>query len=654
VWPAQIETATAFMRGPRDVLSLELEEPIDLRAGDRQWSLKATGNGPLDSWAGRLRPWVAAVPDELAGQAKLSAAVRVRDGFLQVADSQLNIDNLRTVIAGKEIVEPQIEASGDFRWDSAGRAVESQNLTFTSTTVAATARGLSLEWIDSGPPTVRGEVAFRGDFERVATWLGMVGVDGGMWPRGKGVGRLTLASDARQASAKLTLVAEPLQLIRAPDGAVAWDEPRLELATQAVYTTADDRLLLSDLTVRGATVQMVGGGAVDQLRAAGVVRGDVNVSYDAAALGALLAAYLGPGVELQGANQARLQVSGRLRDAAPPADARDAGGTTWNLTGAATPPAQLANGQAASHWSRRWQVVADAGWSAANFYGLPIGAARLNANLRDGEALFSPLDLSVGAGRLALHPRVVFDPGPQQLQLAAGQLVSKVAISAEVSDRMLKYAAPIIAGATRAEGSFSFFLAQPARIPLRQPKQSQLEGRLTIHQLAVVPGPMIQDIANLIRQIETLTKNGQGLGRGLGLGLLGGAGAPAEQAQPLKGITMTERTIDVQVIDGRVYHRNLEFLVDDVPVRSQGSVGFDETLDLLIEVPIQAKWIGDRPALQPLVGQVLQIPVRGTFARAQIDERAIGNFVSQAAQAAAGGLIEGELNKALDKLLRPK
>jgi hypothetical protein len=103
-----------------------------------------------------------------------------------------------------------------------------------------------------------------------------------------------------------------------------------------------------------------------------------------------------------------------------------------------------------------------------------------------------------------------------------------------------------------------------------------------------------------------------------------------------------------------VYHRNLEFLVDDVPVRSFGSVGFDQTLALEIEVPIQAKWVGSERALQPLIGQVIRIPISGTFTRWKIDERAIGQFLGQAAQTAVGGAIEGELNRALNQLFKPR
>ena len=58
---------------------------------------------------------------------------------------------------------------------------------------------------------------------------------------------------------------------------------------------------------------------------------------------------------------------------------------------------------------------------------------------------------------------------------------------------------------------------------------------------------------------------------------------------------MHERTIDVQVVDGRVYHRNLEFLVDDVPVRSYGSVGFDQTMAIVLQVPCKRNGSAARP-----------------------------------------------------------
>ncbi|MBL9161994.1 MAG: hypothetical protein JNL18_04545 [Planctomycetaceae bacterium] len=680
--PQRIETASLMMRGPADTLSVELLEPLAVIDDESSWLpqlngecyLKLNGNGPLEQWAGRLRPWVNGVPEQLAGQSTISAQLRAAPGLLQVDQSKISIQNFAAKVGATQIVEAGIEAAGDFRWETATRQFASKAYQLSSSSIAFGTRDVSVQFADAGPPLARGDVAFRGDFDRLAAWGDLLGAQGGgLRPRGQFVGRLQLASDAQRATATLNASAEPLQLVNSADGTIAWNEPKVDLATVAAYTNADDRLQLSGINVTGKTVKMEGSGVVEQLRTAGVVRGDVNLTYDAAELAQLLTAYLGPNVQITGANQARLQATGQLYASRDGLNSTGPAPSTSNSAPSATPSAFASTQQPASstlpHWSRRWQLATQTGWTAANVFGLPIGPAQLAASVRDGQAQFSPLELTVGpTGKVSLTPRILLDANPQMLELAPGQAITNVAISAEVSDRMLKYAAPIVAGAARTEGSFSFFL-NGAQIPLRQPKTGKLEGRLTVHNLAVTPGPMIQDIANLIKQVDALSKNGQNLGQNLtqnlnqglgnlnqGIGSILGAVSPQKPAaaEPIKGITMSEKAIDVTIAEGRVYHKNLEFLIDDVPVRSNGSVGFDETLNLMIEIPIQQKWVGSKPALQSLVGQVIQIPVAGTFAKPQVDNRAVGSFVAQAAQQAAGGIIGEEINKAFDKILKPR
>jgi hypothetical protein len=647
--PIRIDKATAAMRGPHDALEAELLEPVDLAVPQHQWFVRVKGDGPLDSWAGRLRPWVAAVPDDLAGQSTVSARLRLSENLIEITQSQLSIRDFRTRVAGAELSEPRIEANGDFRWDATTASIDSQEAVFTSSTVAAKARGLALRFAGGGPPTVRGDVAFRGDLERIAAWAGLVGVDEGLWPRGQGVGRIQLASDADRASANLTLTAEPFTLVRATAGAPpapAWQEPSLQLATELAYTSADDRLQLTNLRLDGQTVKLTGGGAIEQLRTIGNVRGDATLTYDSAELAKLLAAYLGPGVRIQGAAPLHIVAAGRLRNenAAAPSPLREdrTRGTQAHAVSTASP----SDLEPAPHWSRRWLITTEAGFAAANLYGLPVGQAQLTANIRDGQVQIAPLDLAVGQGRLTAQPRALLDPPPNQFQLAAGPLVSNVAISAEVSDAMLKYAAPILANATRISGTFSI-ITEGVAVPLGDPKKATAKGRVTMHELSILPGPGLADVVAIIQKLEQVSRTA-----GKPENLLGAiAGQPAA---PVKGITMHERTIDVQVVDGRVYHRNLEFLIDDVPVRSYGSVGFDQTMAIVLQIPVQEKWVRGTPALHGLIGQVIEIPVTGTFTQWKVDERAVGNFVAQAAQSAVGGALGGELNKALEGLFRRK
>jgi hypothetical protein len=657
--PVRVDAAAALMRGPRDAAELELLEPVDLAAPARTWFVRLKGDGPLDSWAGRLRPWVAGIPDELAGQSTVSARLRFSPDAIEVTQSQLSVADFRAQLGGAPIVEPRIEAGGDFRWDAARRAIESRDLQLTSSTVAARARGVDVRLTDSGPPTVRGDVAFRGDLERVAAWAGLVGVPGGLWPRGQGVGRVQLASDADRATAQLTLNAEPFSLVRSLtaalngpplEPAIAWNEPSLKFATQIDYTHADDRLRLTNLRLDGQTIQLTGSGGVDQLRTAGVARGDMTVTYDAAELAKLLAAYLGPGVRIQGAAPLRLTANGRLvanQNAPAPSPLRGGlgrgaeAGPEFASVSLQSPGASL---QPPVHWSRRFELAVNTGWSAANLYGLPIGQAALAATVRDGQIQFAPLDLAVGQGRLTAQPRVVLDPAPRAFQLQSGPLITNVAVSPEVSDAMLKYAAPILASATRISGTFSL-VTDGVTVPLDDPRKMTTKGQLTMHQLAILPGPGLAEVVTLIQRLEQLSKGRDNL-----LGALAGAQPP----QPVKGITMSQQAIDLQVIDGRVYHRNLQFMIDDVPVTSYGSVGFDQSIALVIRVPVQEKWVRGTPALSGLVGQIIEIPVSGTFTRWKVDERAVGNFLAQAAQTAVSGALGGQIDKALEGLFRPK
>jgi translocation and assembly module TamB len=671
--PVELRTGSALVRGPRDTLAVELLEPVELASAEPTWFVSVKGDGPLDSWAGRARPWAPTVPDELAGQTTLSCRLRLSASLVELTQSQLSIRDFRTRVAGAEILEPRIEASGDLSWNAAARALTSQDLTLASSTVAGRARGVQIELSETGSPIVRGDIAFRGDLERIAAWAGRVGVDGALWPRGQAEGRMQLASDGSGASATIAMKSTPFTLVRS-DGAgappaIAWNEPALQFAADAVYTQAEDRLQLTNLRLDGQTVTLTGGGEIAEVRTAGLVRGDVTVNYDSAELGKLLATYLGPGVRITGGNSAHVVAQGRLHTTDPLAPSPSRGGSTEHgqpeVARAQVVPQTQPSGRGEEagtpvaiqsvstsrlqppasslpHWSRRWQLSAETAWSAADLYGLPVGQAAVTASIRDGQIQFQPLDVAVGQGRLTAQPRALLDPPPRVLQLAAGPLVSNVAVSAEVSDAMLKYAAPILANATRISGTFSL-TTEGVTVPLGEPNKMSAQGQLRMHQLSVLPGPGLEDIVGIIQRLQQAA-------RARPEDLLGAI--VQQPATPTSGITMQEQTIDVQVVDGRVYHRNLKFMVDDVPVTSYGSVGFDQTLALVITVPVQEKWVRGTPALHGLIGRPIEIPVHGTMTQWNVDEKAVTAFLAQAAQTAVSGAVGGELNKLFDGLFR--
>jgi hypothetical protein len=288
-------------------------------------------------------------------------------------------------------------------------------------------------------------------------------------------------------------------------------------------------------------------------------------------------------------------------------------------------------------------------WSGANVYGLPVGGGRIAAALAEGAIRVDPLALAVSDGRLTAAPAIRLDPEPMELSLPAGPLLSDVRISTEVSEAMLKYIAPVLAGATQSEGQFSMRL-DGARVPFggsagASPSHADVAGQLTVHSVRVVPGPMAKEWIGLVQQIETLVKNGNPLS------------PPAEAGSPLRQVTLLsirDQPVNFRVVDGRVHHESMEFQVDDVVLRSQGSVGLDETIQLVLTVPIQDRWIEKQRVLAGLKGQSLQVPITGTLTRPQMDQNALASLSGQLLQGAAGQAVGNELNRALDKFFKPK
>ena len=618
--PSAIATGKLELQGPRDRLEVELLEPVDMGAVQQSWQMQVEGNGPLALWAGRLRPWVAAVPERVEGDAHLRAKLRVTNGAVHVIESKGSVVQLRVESEALAIDEPRVEFAGDASWDRQAGSLRTQEMQLLGSSFSFRARDIAVAFEGNGAPKAKGSVAFRADLERLAAMAGLLGQQAATWPRGTAVGQLQLTSSAEQVQADFGVKVEQLEIARttAVSGAVygqpeiAWAEPQLEVTGVANYVMAEDRVQLDDLKVNGQTLQLNSSASIDRVSSEGLLQASGLVEYDSEELAKLIASYAGQGVQVQGDRQVRFQIRGPLF-------------------------AQSKNDRPA-HWSHRWNGTAEAGWSSAGAYGLLLGGGRLQGALRDGQLQVEPLDIAVGQGRLTAQPLVRLIPGSEQLVLARGPLVTNVDISPEVSETMLKYVAPILAGATRAEGQFSIVLDQ-AEVPFGQPEQARVQGKLTAHRLSVSPGPMMNQMVTLIRQIESLTKHKQFL-------------QAATSSRNKSFITMAEQEIEFRVVEGRVYHRNLQFMIDDVPVRSSGSVGFDQSLALAIEVPILDKWIQREPALRGLAGQSLRVPIYGTFQKPRIDERAVADLSQQLLQDAASQAVGDELNRQFQKLFQ--
>jgi translocation and assembly module TamB len=116
-------------------------------------------------------------------------------------------------------------------------------------------------------------------------------------------------------------------------------------------------------------------------------------------------------------------------------------------------------------------------------------------------------------------------------------------------------------------------------------------------------------------------------------------------------LTMENQKVDFRLVEGRVYHQDMSMTIGTTTIRTRGWVGLDETINIIAEVPIRKEWAQSNPALANLRDQTLQVPITGTLRKWKIDDRVIQQLLGQFIQGTARGLLEGELNKQLDRLL---
>jgi hypothetical protein len=283
-------------------------------------------------------------------------------------------------------------------------------------------------------------------------------------------------------------------------------------------------------------------------------------------------------------------------------------------------------GRGSSSVSYRGPFALDSGsaaatlcWDGARVYGFPLGPGQLKATMANGVAQIEPLDLAVSGGTLHLAPSLRLKSDPVELSLAKGPLARQIQVDPAMCGSTLQYIAPVLAGVATAKGSFSIDL-DDCRIPLPlgDMKKANVTGRLTIHSMAVGSGPMTHELAVFMSR-ET----------------------PAQLRQ--------QSVVSFQVVNGRVYHKDLELIFPDITIRSSGSVGIsDQTVDILVQMPVPPKWqAGNTLLSQAARNQVLSIPLRGTLAKQTVDPKVLQDLTRQFAQKAVGNVIEGQLNKLL-------
>ncbi len=636
----QVQDALLRVESGQDRLQINLLEPVSGLSGDTPWKAKGQLVGSLGTWLPRLQPFVTLAGWDMRGAIDTQITVFCSGGQFDVPEIKMKLEQLQVQGPGLNLTEPRVQLDAVAHWDRRTNELSAGNVTLASSTVALRGENLVLRSGSEGPQ-LTGDAGFRADLSRLADWFSDPKRGRTTKLSGMATGQLKMNHEAGVSKAVLStdisdLVvstkATPTTGVRnaSDDGGwkAAWDEKRLSLSGQAMYDAPRSTIQLTKIEIASKAFNANTSGTI--VDPAGECKVDLSgtIAYDWQNVGALLRPYTGDLLWIEGEENREFVVRGPLFVAG--ADRR----STSNIRAASTSRPAMSGPLV----SDDLQAATRLGWKSANYSGFAIGPGELDAKLERGVLNLGPLDVQVSGGQLHLAPQVLLNASPTLITMPPGIVADKVDITPEMCQTWLKFLAPLLADATLAEGSFSLAL-DDAQVPAANPMMGVVRGTLTIHEARIGPGPMSRELLWLAAQVKAVSQR-----------------RPFDPNLQLSNewLEVPEQKIDFEVAQGRVYNKGIAFHVKDVDIRTHGSVGFDQSLLMTAEVPIKDEWVAKEKFLASLRGQTLQVPIGGTASKPKLDYRALTDLSKQAVSGAAMKLLEDELGKGLDKLLRPK
>ncbi len=505
-----------------------------------------------------------------------------------------------------------------------------------------------------GPFSMQGQLVYRADLAKLSRWFSDPRTPPNYAVTGMLVGNADVAHNGAVTSGRVDSAIDnfavyvyddeptkPRNGLRQTGGGRApeliWQEPKLTFAAGGSFDSAADSIQLAGLQIGSQALAMQADGKIDRLTTEQNLNLAGVVNYDWQTLGPLLKPYLGSKVAIAGRQSNKFSIHGPLGSAGKNVSLGSAGS---KASGASQPIDRRTGQPIPDSFALLRHLVADAafGWQQAEINGLYIGPLVFDAHLENGIVALKPIDTIIGAGRnpgrLTAAPIVQLSPGPAQLVLNKGPLLTDVPITDQLADSWIKYVAPMVAEATRTDGVMSVEL-DGARVPLSDPSQADLGGQLIVQNMSVTPGPLFRPFVLIGQQVEALAK---------------GKLLPQDLSRDPALLKIDNQKVDFHLVEGRVFHQGLSMQVGEVTIRTRGWVGLDESINIVAEIPIKDSWKTQRNSpLAGLTEDTIRVPIQGNLKNPKFEFSVLAKLMEAIPRAA----IENAVNKGLDRLFNP-
>ncbi len=617
----QIRSATLEMECQGDVLRAKLVRPIAWSRLQATWPLDLEVQGDLPRWKWRLEhfwPQLAAL--KLEGRSHLQARLDWNSRGLKLHRGTLTVDGLAVRGGPVRYRTDKLELKAAADWKRTLRRVAFSQLELKTTSGSWQAQ--SATWFVSSTRPM--ELVIQGQArcelpQLLKEWALETDRQSSPWRlAGTWQGEWELTASSARVAGKLKGRFQDTRLFH--QDRLRWSQAEVPLELQWQWRSGESQLRLARLHLATEAGSLEAAGAVDWSAQPPLLALEGTTRLD---LQRLVQTLAGP--------QPPVQVA---------ATVRPRGFRLRMPLGAPEHSSEHQPGWVQYLGSVELETTID--WSGVKAYGFPIGPAGVQLQMEQGVLRTSRVDTTAGSGRLSLQAQLAFRwPGPV-LSVSPGVVLQQVEVTPEMAARGLKYIAPVLAQATQASGRFSLEVSG-SQLRLDDMKQSELAGRLFVHQMEVGPGPLLRQLAAVVDLVR------QAAGR-----------PPRYTTGPGTVRLRRESVVPYRLVNGKMYHRDLVLDFGDVVVTTYGAVGLDESIAIMARVEAP-QLFARSPVLRVLAARGLEVPLSGTLSQPKLDRKQLEKQLQLSAQGAVGRAAEegvkrllNEFNQRLERLIRPR
>ena len=617
-----ISSASARLTAGDDQFGASISAPINVYELEQSVPFNFSLNGNLKNWQSRLAPFVDLSAFAIAGNASVDANVILNQKQLSINQCKYELESFQFSNSSINVREPRVigELAGSYEFANA--RLQLPDATIVSSSISI--RGRQIDMTNNESFAATGQIAFRGDINRIMSWFVSPAEETLLW-YGNIEGNANLQTNLNNISGNVRASATELIAAKAATTQnrlvsnnnsnqsgikVLWNEPKADIGAAFTIEKNGQDLSFNRLGIASNSLTVEAKGTFSEITTHlnSQLEGQWNPNWNQ--LGSLVAEATNGQVFIEGGSAQAFKLSG--------------------------PVFNVSTDQQTGIMPDEFSATAAIAWNRASLFGIAVGAATVNTTFQENKCAIQPTTIAIGEGKLNIAPVLDLSGNQYMVTHEKGKLIDNVALSENVCRGWLKYVAPLVADSTAVRGTFSV-VNDDLRIPFDDPWRGDLKAGIQIHQASLGPGPLSNQLIEAAKMVKAIV-NGNPIQSVI----------PSAQSNK-QWIVMPEQTIQVQMKDQRVYHNGVRFEVGDVEIRTKGFVAKDQSLQMNAEIPIRDQWIDGKAYLAPLKGKSIIVPIGGTVNSPQIDRTVLQKISSDLLKNLAGDTLKNQVEDRLNK-----